>query len=286
MKRLMANLKNRALKADSREAVALSANVEPFPVAAIAPATAKQTAANGSRRRFERVRHELKFRHTRVEQVEQLSTGFVKVTVAGDDLKGFPSQSFDDHIKVFVPQQHGEPLMRDYTPRAFDSQEGRLELEFAVHQGGAASDWAQTLEIGDAVQIGGPKGSMLIPQDFDWYLLVGDPTSLPAIHRFLDEAEQGTRVIAVIQTEHPTDQRIFNSRASLDTLWVADYETLLEQVRRLELPAGEGFVWGAGEGHCMSELRRIIVAEKQQPSDAVRISSYWKLGQQGFSEKG
>ena len=48
-----------------------------------------------------RVRHALKFRMLQVRRVKAVTPRMVCVTLAGDDLDGFLSASFDDHIKVF-----------------------------------------------------------------------------------------------------------------------------------------------------------------------------------------
>nr|WP_246251703.1 siderophore-interacting protein [Ancylobacter pratisalsi] len=40
----------------------------------------------------------------------------------------------------------------------------------------AASTWALAARPGDRLEIGGPRGSAIIPADFDWYWLVGDET--------------------------------------------------------------------------------------------------------------
>jgi|TARA_R110000868_G_scaffold32377_2_gene117731 NADPH-dependent ferric siderophore reductase len=236
--------------------------------------------------RIQRVRHEIRQRYPLVEAVTRVSPGFVSVTLRGDDLKDFPSLSFDDHIKVFIPGADGQEERRDYTPRQFDATSGTLVLEFALHDGGVACDWANNLKVGERVHLGGPKGSMVIPLDYDWHWLVGDPTSLPAIHRRVEELPTGANATVIVQCEHVHDQRVLESAAELEVVWVAGYNELLQAVTERPLPAGDGFVWAAGEGKAMAALRALVVNDKQQPSDSTRISAYWKAGVQGFSEKG
>ena len=71
--------------------------------------------------------------------------------------------------------------MRDYTPRRHDAEAGTLEIDFALHEAGPATQWAEQAKVGDLLGVGGPRGSFIVPTDFDWHLLIGDDTALPAI---------------------------------------------------------------------------------------------------------
>jgi len=87
--------------------------------------------------------------------------------------------------------------MRDFTPRHFDASTRTLTLGFALHDAGPASAWAASARVGDVLGFGGPRGSRLTPDNFDWYLLVGDETALPAIGRRTEELRTGVPVLTV-----------------------------------------------------------------------------------------
>ena len=78
--------------------------------------------------------------------------------------------------------------MRDFTPRRFDSKTATLVIDFALHDAGPATRWALGARAGDRLEIGGPKSSKVVPDDFDGYLLVGDESALPAIGRRVEGA--------------------------------------------------------------------------------------------------
>jgi NADPH-dependent ferric siderophore reductase len=59
---------------------------------------------------------------------------------------------------------------------------------------------------------------------------------------------------------------------------VSSAAELADAVRALELPAGDGFAWCAGEAGDSKTVRQILVAEKGLASHAVRASAYWKRG--------
>lgn len=236
-------------------------------------------------RRIQRVRHEIHLRDVEVVGIAQPSANFIAVTFAGDALADFVSASFDDHLKFIFSTPAGEVLRRDYTPRRFDRQQRTLTLEFALHENGPASDWARQAAAGQRATLAGPRGSMIIPMDYDWHLLAGDAAALPAIHRRLEELPAAARAIVVVQTADASDRREFDSAAQPDVRWVATPDELIAAVRGLALPDGEGFAWCAGEASTMARLREVLVTEHAQPKEAMRVAAYWRHGTSNFHEE-
>lgn len=231
--------------------------------------------------RVRRVRHALRRRELEVARVEPLGPGFVAVTFAGEALADFVSDSFDDHVK-FIPDAAGE-VRRDYTPRRFDRERRELTIEFALHGHGATSEWARGAAAGQRVVVGGPRGSFIVPTDYDWHLLAGDATALPAISRRLEELPAGTEAIVLVHAA-PADRRAFRTAARLRLQWVEGDGALLAAVRALDLPAGEGYAWAAGEASAMAALRRVLVEEKKHPRTGMRVAAYWKRGASSHHE--
>ena len=147
-----------------------------------------------------RVMHEIKRRKLEVLRVVDLTPRMRRITVGGPQLAGFISLGSDDHVKLFFPQTAEEqaaletlelsagqkgnmPPMRDYTPRRFDLNTFELDIDFVLHGDGPAATWAAQASPGQSLYIGGPRGSMVVPDMFDSYLLIGDETALPAIAR-------------------------------------------------------------------------------------------------------
>lgn len=157
-----------------------------------------------------RIRHETRLRLLTVTAVTDVTPKMRRISLQGD-LEGFVSPSYCDHIKVFIfpagiepyvapigergpefPPEH-KPQMRDYTPRFWDAVAGTLELDFVLHGDGPASGWAAQAKIGQTLVIGGPRGSFMVPTDFDWYLLAGDETALPAMGRRIESCPPAPR---------------------------------------------------------------------------------------------
>ena len=247
----------------------------------------------------ERVRHAFSARHVQLLRREAISPGFIRLTLGGPELQGFVSAGFDDHVKFILPQAgqdkpnlpvmvdgrphiDGErPIMRDYTPLRFDATANTLELDFAVHGSGPAVDWASKAPIGQWFGLAGPRGSMVVSAELDWHLFLGDETAMPAIERRLAELPAGTRAIVRVQVANLADQRPWQSRAQLDCVFVT---SLLAAAEQLELPQGDGFVWGGGESHVMAAVREHVLAKGADPK-RMRISSYWKQGEADHHEE-
>lgn len=242
-----------------------------------------QSMEQTSRRRVERVRHELKRCELQVLRVADVTPHLRAITFGGDSLADFVSASFDDHVKLILDLGGEAPVMRDYTPRRFDTAARELTIEFALHGDGPASRWAARAAAGDRVTVGGPRGSFIIPLDYDWHLLVGDASALPAIARRLEELPAGARAIAIVQAD-AADRRSLASQAALQLTWVDTSAQMLEAVRALPLPAGEGYAWCAGEAADMKALRQILVDERGHDRHAIRAAAYWKRGASAHHE--
>ena len=230
-----------------------------------------------TRKTVQRVRHELRMREVSVASIAPVGEHFASIAFEGESLADFVSLSFDDHVKFMFDDGHGNQVRRDYTPRRFDAQSRQLVIEFALHGDGAASDWARHAQVGDKAIIGGPRGSMIIPPDFDWHLLAGDTTALPAMRRRLEELPAQARAIVVAWAD-AGDRLPFTGAAGYEVHWVDSEDALIDTVRALALPSGDGYAWGAGEAAAMRRLRAVLAEEKGIAREAMRVSAYWKRG--------
>jgi NADPH-dependent ferric siderophore reductase len=244
-----------------------------------------------------RVRHELKRRELEVRRVQALTAQMRRVTLGGEALDGFSSAAADDHCKLFFPQPGAPPPLpvpepaggpapnaRDYTPRRYDAASLELDFDFVLHGDGPAASWAAQARPGQTLVVGGPRGSFVVADDFDWYLLIGDETALPAIGRRLEELRSDTRVLAVIEVESDSEQLPLQSRAALSLQWLhrgaeapGGAQRLLAAVQRLVLPAGDGYVWIACESQVARVLREHLI-ERGQNRAWIKAAGYWRRG--------
>ena len=241
-----------------------------------------QTGTPGGLHAVSRHRHEIRRRTLVVEGVQQLTPRMLRVRFTAADLADFRSLGFDDHVKLFFPVDNAEPVKRDYTPRMFDAARGTIVLDFALHENGPATDWARRARAGDSLEIGGPRGSMVVRDDFDWYWLIGDETALPAIGRRLEELRPGVPVTSVVVTDNPTDRQTFVTAADWQPYWVERHPgggtetTALRRVLEgLPTPPGDGFVWIAAEADVAHGLRDYMLEVRGHAPAWLKASGYW-----------
>jgi NADPH-dependent ferric siderophore reductase len=214
-----------------------------------------------------------------------------RVTLTGGELEGFHSPSPDDHVKLFIDGPSGV-VGRDYTPRRYDGVAGELTLDFSLHDAGAATAWGREASPGQTILVGGPRGSTVVPADFDWWLLVGDETALPAIGRRIEELPAGTRVTSIVAVSGPEDEQRFHTAANHRAVWVhrsaaaADDPTPLRAAIAGEtVPAGEGFIWIAAESGVARALRQHALNAMGHPLSWTKVAGYWTRGKADASEK-
>ena len=244
-----------------------------------------------------RVTHEIKRRRLEVVRVVDLTPRMRRITLGGPELAGFISLGSDDHIKLLFPQNAAEqaalesptfnikgdgpqPAMRDYTPRRFDLDIGELDIDFVLHGDGPASTWAEQAKPGQFLHIGGPRGSMIVPDMFDSYLLIGDETALPAIARRLESLAANRRALVIVEVENGKEQQVLHSAAEVNVIWVlreGGKDHLLSTVRQIQVPTGNLYAWVATESKVSRQIRRVLLDEHGLDEQFVKAVGYWRL---------
>ena len=250
----------------------------------------------------QRIRHETRMRLLDVVGVTDITPRMRRVRLKGD-MTGFASPGHADHIKAFffppgvAPKlapidpngaefAPGErPQMRDYTPRAFDVGAGTLDLDFVLHGDGPASSWASQVAVGQQLVIGGPRGSLITPMTFDWYLLAGDETAIPALARRLAELPAGARVLAIIEVDDRADHQPFPSDADVSLTYLyrngqpaGTTSLILDRIRVTQFPQGAAFAYVAGEAGMSKAVRLHLTDERGFNIEYIKAAGYWTLG--------
>jgi NADPH-dependent ferric siderophore reductase len=245
-----------------------------------------------------RVMHEIKRRRLEVLRVVDLTPRMRRITLGGPELAGFVSLGTDDHVKLLFPQNAAEqaametmvlgagkddgpkPAMRDYTPRRYDLDTLELDIDFVLHGDGPASTWAEQAKPGQFLHIGGPRGSMIVPDIFDSYLLIGDETALPAIARRLEGLAANRRALVIIEVENGKEQQVLESVAEVNVIWVlreGGKDHLLSTVKQVQVPAGNLYAWVATESKVSRQIRRVLLDEHGLDEQFVKAAGYWRL---------
>lgn len=248
-----------------------------------------------------RVRHEVRLRHTIVSQVETIAPKMKRIMVKSDELRGFTSLGFDDHVKLIFPSADGqlnlappgaegtsERIMRDFTPRRFDANANELVIDFVIHDDGPATTWAVNARVGSVLGVGGPRGSSIVSTDgIGLHLLIGDETALPAIARRLEELPATTSALVVAEVD-PDFELPLSSRANLQVVWVrrtaatpAAGELLTAALDALPIMKEGCYAWAATETQAVRAIRRYLVDRRGFDKRWVKAAGYWQRGAVG-----
>ena len=236
--------------------------------------------------RLERASVQNRPRAMTVTRVEHLTPTYRRITLAGD-VADFDSLGADDHLRIFpVPDgtvlsddpetrlaEMREHPSREYTPVAWDADS--ITLDFVIHGTGPASDWAAAATPGSLAAIGGPRGSLVMHGQPDWWVLAGDRTALPAINRFLARVEPGTPVDVLVIAEDPADEQPLATAGSLTARWVRSQEALVAALDTIPVREGEGFAFLAAEQSIVKPGRAFLAARGHDLERAV-VKGYWK----------
>lgn len=258
-----------------------------------------------------RVRQEVRLRSLDVVRAGRIAPNMVRVTLTGEELRGFASVGFDDHVKMFFPRPGQAapdlpivgprgiempdgvawPIARDYTPRRYDPAANELDIDFAIHEDGPATRWAANAKPGDRAWIGGPRGSFVVPFAFDWHLLIGDETALPAIARRLEELPAGSRAVVVAEVENAANELELASDADVTVVWVHRGERaagepagFMAALEDLEWPAGDYHAWISCESLVAKALRTYLIESRGANPKWMRASGYWRRGAAGMHD--
>ncbi|MHA7304880.1 siderophore-interacting protein [Arthrobacter sp. TMN-49] len=238
-----------------------------------------------------------------------LAPAMRRIVLGGEDLAQpfpFAPMTVSDHVKLVFPEIESaeihlptvvddrlvmpvgrpRPLFRDYTVRSYDAAARRLTIDFVLHDHGVAGRWAQHAAIGDALGVLGPRGSHLYPTDFENYLIAGDETALPAMARWIEELPSGACAKVFISLASMAERIALVDRPGIFVSYLDRSAhgpaVLLEAVQSFVRPAGELFVWVAGEATAIKPIRRHVRDVLAIPPAHADIDGYWKAGVAGL----
>ncbi|MEH3034630.1 MAG: siderophore-interacting protein [Aeromicrobium erythreum] len=193
----------------------------------------------------------------------------------------------DEDWTVTWPEGAVEPDARVYTISDHRVVDGRVQvdIDIALHDRGAGSDWARRCAPGDQVAMVEPHGLYRPADGVPWQLLVADITGLPALARILRGLDPEQRVVAHVVLTDPADEIPLPSPAQVDLTWqVVERDTdvcgaLEDAVTGRDLPdaPGERYVWLAGEARASRAVRRHLRRTLGWPQADFYTCGYWQV---------
>lgn len=232
----------------------------------------------------------------------RITPNMVRLRFGGDELRAWrTSGDPDERLTVAFPapgaqrpprpqivdgawHYDDEPERRSYTVRRVEK--GTLDIDFVVHEGGVAPEWAMRAQPGDIAGLSLAGGWYERPADATEVLLVGDATALPAIGRIIEEMPSGVRAHAIIEVATADDAQAIDTRADVQYTWLigtgmgSSPSALPDTVRSLELPASGLYVWAAAEAAATRAIRKYLRVERNMPNSAMTVIGYWRANKE------
>ncbi|SDD78124.1 siderophore-interacting protein [Rhodococcus tukisamuensis] len=216
--------------------------------------------------------------HAAVTAAVPVSPSLRRIRFAGPGLAGFAS-SGDPDERLLV--EFGDEA-RSYTVRHWDPAAHALDVDFAVHAGGAAAAWARGATPGMPVRLSRPKGWYRPPADARWQLLLADLSALPAAARIVETLPAGVAAHLIAEVPEAADEQRWTTPADLTVTWLHGTgngltpSALPDRLATLDLPAGPGYLWSAGETGASRRIRRHVRRELGWTSDRFDVMGYWQ----------
>ncbi|MGC0365403.1 NADPH-dependent ferric siderophore reductase [Rhodococcus sp. 27YEA15] len=248
---------------------------------------------------------------------KRISPGFVRVTIAGEQLSSVAPMGADHWFRFFFPQagqtelrlpsaasnlwyaqwlmmsKDTRPVVRNYTIRAYRpagsglfGDRTEIDIDFAHHgDSGPASAWANAATEGGRVALL-DEGRIYNPTpDATWQLLVGDESALPAVIGILESAPADLRAEVFLEIAHDDDKQDVPESAGVNVHWLVRTDAdavpgvlALETVRAAELPTGTSYTFVAGEQALTTGLRRHLVNDRQFAKSNITFTGFWRHG--------
>lgn len=242
----------------------------------------------------------------RVLESIRLSPSFIRVEFLAEGPGAISSSGVPDEIvHLYFPEDgeesppqmtvkdgvlaHHEPEAaresRNYTVRRW--VDDRITIDFVDHGDGLAASWARNARPGQLLGMWGTRAWYSPPADTDWTLLVADLPGIPALLRTLEELPSSADVHAIAEIADPADALDHSGPAAASIDWRVGgngraASRLVDAVAAYEPPAGNGYVWFAGEASIGRALRKHFRNELGLPAHRLAIIGYWRDDKDGW----
>jgi NADPH-dependent ferric siderophore reductase len=194
------------------------------------------------------------------------------------------------HVVVRVPVAGGH-VRRVYSIWHPAPGTATLAIRVALHPaGGPGCVWACSVAAGDRVVVEPPRSKITLDEAAAYHLFVGDETA--AVPLLTMRAAVRGPAYGVFESAGPGDE--VPGVAGVPPLpWVhrgtapaVASRTLLRAAQDLELPAGAGAAYVAGESDTCRLVHRHLVEQRGWPRRSVHLQPHWAAGRPGFGAGG
>ncbi|HEY5439403.1 MAG TPA: siderophore-interacting protein [Acidimicrobiales bacterium] len=219
-----------------------------------------------------------------VVSTTQLSSSVHEVVLAGQAglLAGLPGND----VMIKLNSDTGKLVRRRYSVRSVDERTDQFTLWITGAHEGPGSQWARRARPGEAVDVIGPRGKILLDPLADWHLFLGDVTCLGAAYRMAESIESPGRAIFIVEIDQPDDALTaeFDEGVAVTGIFVDrmgrqkdDPAGLLGGLAAFALPPDAGHAYLFGEFHAM-KVANVALLDRGLDESAISLKHFWRAG--------
>lgn len=229
----------------------------------------------------------------KVTAIHDMTPHMRRISVAAQEFHDLGPVKPAQWMKVIFPTEDGTPAARAFTIRAYDPASGRLDLDFALHEGnGPAARWARHAQLGGMIQLAGPAAGYDIDPTVDNYVLIGDMTALPGIAAIAAALPATARADIIVEVADARDEQPLSSAATLDVHWLHSGAEPSGTTGQIELAIqGPRFdyrksrIWLAGESFMVRSVLTHLLVDRGVLHTSIESKGYWKMGTPAYRER-
>lgn len=253
---------------------------------------------------YVRIKQPSELWHLKLIDKQRLSQTVMRATFAGEDCAHRTETTTDERVVLCFddPQAGGEALpvkddergwkfpddrphlTRHITIRRYHA-DGRIELDFILHDKGYKTNWILNAPIGLEMTMISPKGGGVISDDYDRYVFFVDEMGLPGMARWMEETESSAPIELFVRVPSAASKIPAPDNPNVHVTWLCADQgdpTLMEAVRAyppIPDPEKEAvFVRLVGEFSEAQEFRAWAKENHPYPDKHATARSLWERG--------
>jgi NADPH-dependent ferric siderophore reductase len=177
---------------------------------------------------------------------------------------------------------------RNYSVRHHDG--AAITVDVVLHAQGPGAAWASAARPGDRVGLDHARSWYRPEPDTEWQLLVSDLSGLPATARILEDMPEDTPAIVIVEVAAADDLDYLPKRRQTTVMPRIGSgnghgpSALARTVAELDLPAGRGYCWFAGEAAESRTVRKFLRG-LGWTIDQYDITGYWRQDSESWDAR-
>lgn len=234
------------------------------------------------------------FHFVTVQSVKPVGAAFLRIRIKASGLSSFQDDAI--HFRLVLPpagldevewprvSENGSTLWPKgdkalhrpvYTTRWIDHQQGLMDFDVFLHDGGRVTEWANTVKPGAQVAVVGPGGGGI--PDTDQILMFADETALPAAARILETLPEHTHGHVTLKVANGAYCAYpLTAPAGVSVTWLdsASGASLADIALKAHADFPTLFLWFACEKTEVQKVRATFKDRGGNPAQAY-IAAYW-----------